>query len=176
MHRTISFLALILCLLFMSGSALAFLPDCQNTNASCEISLENLSHNSSFKKTYRVTEVISTDSDRDERERKLTRTLICIEEGYTLKSRRGGGEKIITHKEQEPLESVIQNFTRELRKIPNVNEKHYTINFITVGNRIIGWVIRHVEGVEKVDFWILQKKIIFAITFKPVDTGQENED
>ena len=173
MHRTTVFSVLILFLLFVPGNVLAFLPDCQNTDASCEIGLKDLSQNPSFKKIYRITEVINTDSDRNEKDRKLTRTLICIEEGYILKSRGDDGEKIITYKEQKTLESVIQDFTEGLRKIPNVDEKHYTINFITVGDRVVGWVIRHVDGVDRVDFWILQKKIIFAITFKPVDPGGE---
>ena len=121
-----------------------------------------------------MTEVINVDSDRDEREKKLTRTLICIEEGYVLKSRGSNDEKIITHKEKRPLETVIQDFTNGLKNIPNIDEKHYTINFITVGSKVIGWVIRHVEGVERVDFWILQEKIIFAINFKPVASGEED--
>lgn len=156
------------------GRASAFLPSCNNADDR-EITLKDLSKDLSFKKKYLITEVVNNDPGRDNRSRQLTGTFICLEEGYTFRSNGADDEKIISHKELKQLERIVQEFTDRLKKIPNVEAKYYTINPITSGNRIIGWVIRHCEGVEKISYWVFKKEIVFAIQFKSVGTDTDTE-
>ncbi|HUU49894.1 MAG TPA: hypothetical protein VMW81_02910 [Nitrospinota bacterium] len=166
MWRPAFFFALILFLCFLVSDALAFLPLCQTTDRLCEVKKEALLKGPFSTKEYKVTEIINTDPERDNRSKQLTRTFICLEEGYILKSRGEELEKITAHNEKKQLKAIVQEFMEHLKQIPNVNTEHYTITSIQVGGKEIGWIIRHNEGVEKIDLWIFKKKIIFATKFK----------
>jgi len=172
MKSKIILFGVILLSFFFIPYAQAFLPSCNSTDT-CEVGIKDLSHNPAFKQDYVVTEFVNVDPERDKRERELTRTYVCLEEGYTLKSSGSTQEKIITHKEKETLEAAFQEFSRHLDKIPNIIKSHYSIHPININNKAVGWIFMHSEGVEKVNYWVFQRKIIFEVKYKPVNEGTD---
>jgi hypothetical protein len=172
MKSKIIFFCMILLSFFLVPHAQAFLPSCNSTDT-CEIGIKDLSQSPAYKKEYVVTEFVNTDPERDKREKELTRTYICLEEGYRLKSSGSTQERIITHKEKESLEAVFQEFSRHLDKIPNIIKSHYSIHPVNIKDKTIGWIFMHSEGVEKVNYWIFQRKVIFEIKYKPVNEGND---
>lgn len=177
MRRSKVFFLLILFLSFFASSALAFLPISETTDTLSDVKPEALLKGPSSTKEYKVTEIINNDPERDDRSKQLTRTFICLEKGYILKSRGEELEKITAHNKKRQIKAVVQEFMEHLKHIPHVNVAYYSIKSLVIGGKIIGWILKHNEGVEKIELWIFKKKIIFATKFKSIaaDNGTDDE-
>lgn len=142
-----------------------------STDRVYEVAIEEVMKGSLPEKKYNVTSIMDKDLAREKPE--LTRVLILLEDGYSLRNMSDALDETETLGRMK-LGECCENYSCKTEEIP------FCAGFVTltpIKNKYetIGWILRRDEGVRKVEWWINKGgRVDVAVSYEPILTESES--